>query len=266
MIMNDIDHIIDRYRQLSPILNPAQRNARNGIFNESSITDLRSKITEIEGVPDHPGKYYKNDRDGYVISLLEARRNDLKAVEAEFDNYCQMEVNTGNKPPTEWPPELQKKKDDTTARIMVHEEELNWLKDKLEKALELEKLLDPERKSGPLKNRKLWGTAKLRDGILYTIAGQRCSVNKAGVLCISEESSPYNGMPVWKFKSLIANPMFAEYRHRERMEAKAAKEENRDRKQVPFPPAPIINKRTKAIEYLEYSNTVIRKIKDIDTD
>jgi len=50
------------------------------------------------------------------------------------------------------------------------------------------------------------------------------------------------------------------------MEAKAAKEENRDRKQVPFPPAPIINKRTKAIEYLEYSNTVIRKIKDIDTD
>ncbi len=80
-------------------------------------------------------------------------------------------------------------------------------------------------------------------------------------MIISDNRSPYNGMPVWQFKSQIVNAMSMEFKHRSQTESKLAKAENRPPQPVPYPAAPTINKNTGAFEYHGFSSQVIKKLK-----
>lgn len=262
---NNSNFFLGQFRNLSPILNPRQRSERNGIFNENSVADLKARITLIGGTSETPGKFWNASKEKHEVALLAARKNDLAAVEELYKDYVQKQLNSGNQAPSEWPPELAAKKQEVEARIQVHEEELAWLKDKLKAAEELEESIKPDKNSaGLFANKAMWGISKLRDGILDSIAGQKCEVNKAGVLYISDEKSPYFGLQVWKFKSLVTNPMFEEYRLRCRIEEKTALAENRPRKIVKFPGAPSYDKKSGNIEYpAGYSSKILQKIKQI---
>lgn len=253
---------IERLRQKSPILNVRQRNVRNGIFNENSADDLKSRIILLEGGDEYKNQRWNSEKKKFETAFLEVLRNKLKKVQQEFESYKQMEINTGNRPPKQWPPHLLEKREDAEAHLAVAEEELSWLKSKLEKVeAEAEK---PAKEGGLFADPRTWSSSTTRDGIIDTVAGQKCAMNEEGILYITDESSPYQGMLVWKFKGEIALPMFREYSHRQRAEVASTLKENRIRRKVDFPPAPTYNKATDTVVYEGYSDSVLKKLQTTD--
>lgn len=255
-----INPIIGRIRSQSFILNPANRNAKNGFFNESSPADLKTQIMLIQGGEKEKGQFWDKERSRFEIAYLPSRQKDLKAVESEYKNYCQMQLNSGNRAPENWPDHLLVKKQEAEARIQIHEEELTWLRGKLEAAVKEAEALKPATEGGLYSDRSMWGIAKMRDGVLSHVAGQTCSLNSEGLLEISDAKSPFNSLPVWRFKAEICNPMHSEYSYRCRQEDKAALKENRPKKAVAFPPAPKYDKKTDTIIYTGYSENTLSKL------
>jgi hypothetical protein len=258
---NDTDNqYVKRLRKLSPILNPAQRNTQNISVVEHDIQNLQSNIFLIEGGTSEPGKYWDSERKAFIIAYLPSRKNDLKKIEEKYKIEKQTALNNGDKPLTEWPEHLLQEKKECQARILIYEEEVSWLKEKIKKA-EATAEANKINKSGINPDRRQWGAGKLKDGILVEVAGQKVSPNKSGILEISDPNSPYFSMPVWKWKAEVVNPMFAEFRLRCRNEDKAALLENRPKKAIAFPPAPIFDKKSGNIEYYQYSSKTLSKLK-----
>ena len=81
------------------------------------------------------------------------------------------------------------------------------------------------------------------------------------MLRISDPSSPYNGMEIWRVKSQIVNPMFHEFKARGRAEAAEALAQNRKRKEILFPKPPVWYAESDVIEYPGYAPEVLRKVK-----
>ncbi len=107
-----------------------------------------------------------------------------------------------------------------------------------------------------------WGSGQLQNGILTEIGPWRVAMNsEKKVLCIMDESSPYNGLEIHRFKALIVKPLGLEFAHRHKQEEKAAVAENRKRKKVNYPDPPSWNPASDMIEYHGISNDVIRKLK-----
>ncbi len=140
---------------------------------------------------------------------------------------------------------------------MIHEEELEWLKDKLEKVLAAAKKA-PSKTCLPV-NRQFWSAATLRDGLLETIANQKVTTNEDGILYISDERSPYRGLLVWRWKSQVTAIMGREYRYLCNQERKEAEKENRPLKKIAYPKAPIYNPETDEITYPGYSRDWTKK-------
>lgn len=85
-----------------------------------------------------------------------------------------------------------------------------------------------------------------------------------GVLEIIDKRSRYCGMPVWKFKSQVLRAMGQEFSFRTKKEEQAVLLEDRKRRPVKYPAPPIYHRATGVLEYPDYHNETIKKLKHQD--
>ncbi len=256
---------LKRRREFSPILNSKQRNDRNITVDPGSIQNLQSHINMIEGSsdPKHLGRYFDSGSGSFVLSFMPLLKEDLEKVHVTFKGFLQSQVDQGNEPSDLWPPSLLEKRQLLEAQIEIRNEELTWLREKIEE-LKKEEALVEETKVNFLANPITWPPGgSLSNGILQSINGQKVTLNDDGILVINEPRSPYHGMLVWKFKAQIMGPLGAEHRYRTRKEDKQALVENRPKKRVKYPPRPIYNAKEDKITYPDYHKdwAKIKKLK-----
>lgn len=191
--------VYDRERLRSDIL-----NARSSMHrNLSDVPGLRSELYQLEGQPGKEGFYYHGDARKMKICALQALKQEFVELDRLFQMFRQTKTNEGYPtPPNEtsaYPPELQKRLQTAQALESVRLEELTWIKKALEK---FENQKTAERDRGVLS----YGcrqASSLRNGITHIIDGQLCAVNLAGSLIINDEQSPYDGMLVSDYRSVI---------------------------------------------------------------
>jgi hypothetical protein len=264
------NRFLEKYRKESQVLNPVN-NVMNDPFIPSDLNNLRTHLYKIQGVPGQNGNFYdptngqsfpgdKAGQKGFVPSKQARLKNQLRELGKEFEKYVRQRVAEGEKPPTAWPPHLEDKKLELEAKIQITSEEIEKLKELITTVEERQKTARPSLISG---NPMYWGTGRLQDGQLVEIAGWRVAMDETkGVLCIQDETSPYNGLEVHRFKALVVNPAHMEYRLRHRKEAAEALAQNRPRKTVNFPAVPVYNRQSDTLEFPgDWDPSVIRKIK-----
>jgi len=192
------------------------------------------------------------------MATIPMLKEHLQSFDVAFEQLQQDRINQGRPPITEWPSDLQAEKARFEARIIVANEEYQWLQERFKIASES---VEKEQNPGMPPNRKNWnGSRVLVQGILKQIDGQLVDLSNDGILIIEDQRSPYDQMPVWRYEIDVVGAMHEEYRRRKRKEDKAAEKENRPRKPVGFPAAPIFNRKTDSIEYVNYSTKTLRKI------
>jgi len=249
---------LQRYRAESLILGKRNATWLNQPVLEGDPSNLKSHLLQIRGGED--GHYF-NSHNKRIPSRMVLLEEQLKEVEQKWNNYCQDRLNVGEPKPVIWPEHLQEQKDRLEAKLQVANEEVRWLSIHLQKAEDQK----PESRGNLLSNPRYWGTGNLRDGHLVRIAGWDVAPDDTGLLRISDPTSPYDGIEVWRFKAQVVNPMHYENRLRGRKETKEALEKNRSKKSIPFPKPPTFDPVSGNIEYQGYSNETIRKIKIDDT-
>lgn len=262
----ETNRFLERYRQGSQILHSVH-NMLNDVVNKKDINNLQSHLSRIQGAPGKNGDYYdptsadsypgdKKRERGFVPSKLSRLREEENELQQKWEMYCQQQLNIGNLKPKNMPPEMQERKEKLTAKVQVCQEEVSWLEQKLEDAM-----ADIKAREHRPTNPRFWGAGRLHDNVLVEFCGWNVSKNSAGILAVDDPSSPFDGMEIWRVKSQVVNPMFHENRLRQRKEANAALAAERKRKEVPFPTPPTYRRETDTIEYPNYSNEVIRKLK-----
>jgi len=224
------------WKSFSLYLNPTNRNSVNGGIMQGNVPDLENHLAQVN-------------------KKIPALKIDLEGIDKEFEQHRKMELQKGNEPVTELTPLLLQKQSEINAKMKVHKEEIKWLETKIKEAKVDNNIVERR----PISHPKDWGSAVLKDNIMLNIGGHETSVNKDGILFISDERSPYQGMLVWRFKSQVAVPLHAEYRYRLRQESKNALDEKRDRKMIRYPNPPVYDKKTGKVTYPNYSKTVVKK-------
>lgn len=217
---------------------------------------LRGLLLQLKGSDQEPGRFYYPEGNKWLQCTLENLREKEKQLQKQWKSHVQSRVDIGERPPKEWPRYLAEPRDRLEAQKLVAEEEIKVLEGLLEKA-EAEKHQREKRRVRP----RFWGAGNLSGGTLVEFCGWDVRKNDEGILAVDDPSSPYDTMEIWRLKSQVLNPLFHEYRLRQRLETKAALEENRPRKNVPFPVPPSYDMESDQIEYQGYSNATIRKVK-----
>jgi len=266
----ETNRFLEKYRQDSQILHPVHSVLNDPVILKD-VNNLRNHLARLQGAPGKNGKFFdptnegpypgeKQRERGFVPCKLSRLKEQQEDLQKKWEKHVQSRLDIGDKRPTRWPEHLEEERLKLAAKILVCEEEINHLQHHLEKAKEKQAKNRGSLLSG---DPMFWGSGRLKDGQLCEIAGWKVEPDKDGLLCIQDETSPYSGLPVWKFKSQIVNPMHAEYRLRKREELKAAERESRNRREVKFPQPPVLNKNG-LIEYPGYHNDTIKKLKTQD--
>lgn len=251
----EINPYVTRYRNESRIISRRAPSGLEDMPNLNDPQDLRSYILQREGNTSgqHQGKYFVGG--AFQDAKIPALKARLKELEDRFKLYIKSEINAGNQKPDQWPSNLEEERQQVMAELIVAEEELKILQDRLDNLPESQ-----EAESKPLP-RRLWGNCELDgDGILHKIGGWHCEIpENADVLHLME--GPYSGMPVWEFKAKILKAISLEENFRERQATKEALETGQ-RKVKPKPPAsPVYHPDTQVIEYPGFSNQVLKRLK-----
>lgn len=243
------------YKNFSFYLNPKNRNQINGGIMEGNPADIQHHLNRIVGFDNGKIQRKKNE---YILAKLPALKKELETFDREFEREQKRALQMGGEPVEVMSSELQEKKAEVVAQIQVCEDEVKWLKEKLEEAKSINEIVDRK----PILPRQQWAQSQLKDDVMIHVGGHETKINEDGILYISDNRSPYRGMLVHQFRSKIVNPMFAEFRYRQRMELKESKEKRRDRKPVRFPQPPKWDKKKGTVEFpSNYSKTVIKKYK-----
>ncbi len=208
----------------SPILN-LEMNVARTTWTLFSLEDKKEEILE-------------------EIKYLKLRLVDVKHA---FKNYSQQQINEGNRPAEELPPNLLEEFLRYSAKVDLSDKELAIITAKLEtfadekEKQELEAMLKPGQ----------WSTARIKYGVLSSIGGQKVSLNKRNILAINDPRSPYDTLEVWRYKAEVLIPMAKERSFLNRAEEKLAKAEKRLPKKKKVK-SPKFNKKMSMIEYPGY--------------
>lgn len=192
----------DRYRLESRIL-----NSGNEIPNQYSIINdhdyLQGLLLELKG--NEKGEWFNSTDRRWCKALLPTVEEQLKQISTDFKNYKQQKVNEGFSKPDKMPTELYEKQLKTEARLDVLKEEIEEVERRLKTFDKQRHKVDDKKvlRDGPV------GVAKLRDGVLAEISGQRVSLNKNSALIIDDTNSPYDGMLVADYRKHVSEPWSA---------------------------------------------------------
>ena len=246
---------IDRYRRESIILAGNRKGADlNQPVVEGNVSNLKSHRLQIKG--NEQGIFYDSHHKE-VPATLTTLKEKQKELEQRWESHCVDQLKLGNRKPQIWPKELQEEKLKLEARRIVAMEEVRWLEEKLQEAQEQQKKARPSLLSAP----QHWGSSQLQNGVLVSIGPWKVEPDSEGLLRISDQDSPYDTMPVWRFKSEILKPMGNEFAHRHKQEETEAVKLTRPRRKVNYPIPGRWSKESDLIEYENYSNATIKKLK-----
>ncbi len=249
-----MNRLISIYQSQSTILAPGAPSMMTEFVVKGNLDSLRSHMLRIKGGADGD---YLNSQGKRVPAKLIQLKEQKKNLEEQWEKFCKSRIAVGEPKPKIWPSHLKDLKDRLDAKFIVAEEEIAWLEKEINaaeqgKAIRERKTVQPQH----------WGAGQLRDGLLIEFCGWSVQPDDNGLLRISDTSSPYDGMEIWRLKSQVINPLHAENRLRLRKEASAAQAENRKRKEVKFPKPPTFDHRSGNIEYPgDYDPSTIRKLK-----
>jgi len=249
------NRFFEKYKVESNILNPTNAGWDQP-FIAGNLDNLKSHLLQLRGSDENPGEYFY--AGAFVSATLPKLEAQLKELTEEFARFQESRTTMGEPLPKIWPADLEERKEKLLARRSIANEEVKVLEHHIVK---LEKL-QAKRDENLCKNPMFWGTGSLKDGVLVTIAGWNVRPDKNGLLCIKDDSSPYNLMPCWQFKSQIVNPLHHEHRVRRRIAAALPVGPDGKKKIAIFPVAPKFNKETQTIEYQDYHPEVLKKVKD----
>ncbi len=252
---------LERYRKQSIILD-GNRNGSdlNQPLILGDVNNLKSHLRQLLGggeASENPGFYWAPDKRLMVPGKIKRLKEELTGLEQQFDKYAQSRLLIGEPRPQVWPDDLQEKKLKTEARLQIAFEEQKELERLLAQALEQQAKSRPSLLTHP----KYWGSGQLKDGVLVEIGPWNVKPDSEGLLRISDTDSPYDTMPVWRFKSEILKPMGNEFAHRHKQEETEAVKLTRPRRKVNYPIPGRWSKESDLIEYEGYSNVVIKKLK-----
>lgn len=251
-----------RLRSKSKILNdlPPQH------FNEFGFRPTDRHNLEINKVmilgDGETGKFVLNKTTHFA--KVPAIEKALTNLEKDYKERQQRGMNEGREPMETYPSDLLEK-----AATLIAERDVYKLEvEKIDKCLDEVEEIAPER--SPIL--KTLGVSKLRHGIMVVVDGQDVKVNKDGVLAISDERSPFDGLLVWKYIAKVVKAVAHEQQYRQRIADKQAQSEfvvNRqpaqvrpNTKSVGRPTLPSYNKKTDTISYpSDYSEKTITKFK-----
>jgi hypothetical protein len=256
---------LDRYRRENTILD-GNRNSSdlNQPVIPGNIDNLQSHLRQLVGnetKSENPGFYWAPDQRQWIPGRIKRLKEELEGLQEQFNRYAQSRLLIGEPRPQVWPADLAEKKLKAEARMAVAREEVEWLQAKIQEAKEQRSRARPSLLTHP----RYWSAGSLENGQLVQIGPWRVAPDAEGLLRISDPDSPYNSMEVWRFKSLVVNPLNWEYQRRQREEARAADLEGRKRSTVSFPEPPTWDPENDQIEYLGISNEIIRKLKQGST-
>ena len=256
--MNKENPYVQRIRDWSPILNAKQRNVRNITVVEEDRANCLMHLALIEGTKDHPDRFWDPKYERWEVCYMVTQKEKLKEIQLKFKKHQQTQLNSGNRMPETYPPDLLEERLKVEANIQVKQEEVAMLNEWLKTAVDrIEEEAQVDFSVNPLN----WPPGgSLRDGILCEINGQKCERNTEGILVIKEPRSQYDSLLVYRFKAEIMEVMGREYRRRINLEDKAAKRENRDKRPVPKPLAPVYDKASDLITYPGYSQHALSKL------
>lgn len=155
------------------------------------------------------GKYWYGEGSRYQKAIIPEIEEELKDVERRFQNYRQKKVNEGYRPiPNDldhYPDDLKEKRLKLEAEYDVRMMEVAWIDKALEK-------YDNQSEEIIRDNVLKYGckqSSKLRDGIVAEIDGQKCSINSKGLVIIDDAQSPYDGMLVADYRSVVCEEFSA---------------------------------------------------------
>ena len=254
--MKKNNELVERYRRESPILGNRSAQWLDEPVFEGNQDNLKSHLLRLKGSDTHPELYYYPENRQWISCKLARLEKQEREIEKTWQRYRQDRIAIGELEPKSRPPHIQSEREKCKAKLQVCKEEIAWLEVKLNEA-ETAKTNRETKQVPP----QFWTSGRLHNGILVEWAGWSIKKNGEGILCIDDVTSPYYSLPLWKFKSQVANPMFWEFSHRQKEEARAAEIDNRKRRNVPFPPVPIYDPATNTISYPAYSPKTLSKIK-----
>lgn len=261
--------LVERYRRESSLLGPQHAGSLNFPINKNSKSDIESELARIDGAPDgkNKGKYHMVDRragDGsfYHLAKIPDLKFRIRDLEKQFARFQISELENGNKRPDEYPPELREKRDELNARLTVGMEEkkllLSFLEPLLKEQVEKEEAILPRRQ---------WGTWTTENGVKTRLGGFKVGKlppengeEQDPTLYLLDDRCPYNGLQVHAFKSIVLQGLSLELNFRIRSETKSAIAENRAKRPVQYPQAPIWHKEKNTWEFPGWAPRIIDRI------
>ncbi len=257
---------MQKFRSGSQVLNPVN-NSLNRSFIPSDINNLKTWLLEIQG--NGNGEYYdprnaqsypgdKIRERGFAPSKIVRLQDELKHLEEQHNKYVEGRLASGYPKPTEWPERALHQKKTVEARIQVANEEIDKLKELIAK---LEQKKAEGKGKHLLGDPRYWSAGNLRDGILVQVGPWKVKPDEEGLLRISDPTSPYDSMPVWQFRSQVVRPMYQEFKYRREHQTQLAKKNGVMCGAVPYPKPPKFDKASGQLEYSNYHNNIIKKIK-----
>ena len=248
------NRFIERYRDQSIILGNRNGNTLNQPVIEGNVSNLQSHLMQIKG--NEQGIYFDSHHKE-VLATLTTLREQEKELAQRWDQHCTDQLKIGNLRPKRMTPKMQEQQDKISARLQVTEEEI----EELERLLSAAMKQQAKSKGSLLTHPKHWGSGSLRNGVLESIGPWTVEPDSEGLLRISDPDSPYHTMPVWRFKAEILKPMSMENVYRHKQEETEALKLNRPRQKVMYPIPGKWNKDSDLIEYENYHNDIIKKLK-----
>ncbi|MGD0581388.1 MAG: hypothetical protein ABR974_00430 [Bacteroidales bacterium] len=192
-----VDPIYDatflRLKNDSVFLSSAQQQVGIGtmFWDENNLRAERFKY-----VGDELGYYVENGQKR--IALIPDCKNRLAHIEAEFDIYCEQQMNAGFDEPEEMLPDMKERKSIIEGTLDVLEEERTRI-DKMLESFDKQKQAISD---SMVLNWGLMCSGRLENSILVELDGQVIGRTGDGTLIISDERSPYNGMSVSDYRKL----------------------------------------------------------------
>jgi len=250
----DAESYYQKQKSFSYILTPSQPSSMSRMLETSSKSALQNELLEIRG--DKEGRFWNANKQRWEASKIACLKQELSDLEGDFKRLQRQRVNEGYQPLTEWPPDLDEFRQKIQTRLRIANEEVEHLEELLKAVREKQPDLPP------IKPRRFWSSGNLQGGVLVDIGGIQIKPDKTGLLRICDERSPYDTMPVWRFRGQVVGPMFWEDRFRYHQEEKLSKKEGRPFKTPPFPALPRWDRTADIVEYpSDYSIRTINRVK-----
>jgi hypothetical protein len=187
------EHYI-RLKNQSDILtaNPGERPNITTVFWDKE--NCQERLVEYQG--DDQGFYLRNNQK--TLALIPSVKLRLQKIEDDFERYQKQRVNQGFAKPTEMLPELFEKQSKLFALQDILEEEAAKILHRLATMIDEE----THQEDDMVLQYGLQLIGKLRDGVLAEMDGQTCTQNEEGLVIISDQRSPFNGMAISDYRIL----------------------------------------------------------------